>query len=159
MAGAPNQPSRSRAISKGAKVAIAIAALVVLLLAAWLIYRWYADADREVAAAQSSMSGIAELSAEQLAAAYDQDATGADLRYGNRTLRVSGRVHSIHAGAGGPTVALGGEDPLLTVTASFDRAQADRVAAMTMDSRLTIICTRTMLVANSPALRDCRIEQ
>lgn len=159
MAGKPDQPSRRTTLSRGTKVGIAVAAVVVLLLAAWAIYRWSADTNRETAAARANMSGMAELSAEQLAAAYDEDAVGADIRYGNRRLRVSGRVHSITGGAGGPVVVLGGEDPLLTVTASFDRAQADRVATMTADGRLTIVCTRTELVATSPALGDCRIEQ
>lgn len=159
MAGKPGQTSRRTTVSQRTKVAIAIAAIVVLLLAVWALYRWYGDANRETAGARGNMAGTAEVRADQLAAAYGQDAVGADIRYGTRRLRVSGRVHSISAGASGPVVVLGGEDPLLTVTASFDRAQADRVAAMTGDGRLTVVCTRTMLVASSPALGNCRIEQ
>ena len=143
-----NTPYR---ITRKARPLILAALAVVLLAAAIALYRWYSAPEVQ------SSGTIIEVTAPDLAAAYAEDPVGADIQYGYSPLQVSGRVKSITAGSAGPVVVMGGDSSLLTVTASFDETDVNRVAVMTLDSQATVLCNQVTLVVDSPALADCRL--
>lgn len=141
-------------IPRIARPFVAAALVVLLLISAWLTYRWYAEP--EAADAGLSVTPV-EISAPELAAAYDEDAVGAQTRFDSRTLRVTGIVKRFSAGVGDPVITLGGSDSLLTVTATFDKADTARLGSLQTDGPLTISCREVYLVAGSPALDDCAL--
>ena len=142
--------------SRGARwVTVLLVLLVVLLMV--FAYRWSRVEERSAAAAAAAAGPIA-ISAAELAAAYDKDAIAADLRYKGRLLRVTGRLNGIGFGpAGDPVMQLGGDDPMLGVSALFDKADAEKVAAIPIGATTTVECLRITYVATAPGLYECRI--
>lgn len=142
-------------IPRAARPFIAVALVLLLLLSAWLLYSWY-NAEPDLAG-EALPGSVVEISAPELAAAYDQDLVGAQTRFDGRILRVTGTVSGVSAGSGGPVIALGGSDPLLTVTAAFDRADTARLTNAQLGQPITVTCQRVSVVVDSPALENCRL--
>ena len=155
MAQAPREAGQYR-IPRAARPFIAVALAVVLLIAAWLTYRWYSGELWTVETVQSP--SVMEVTATELAAAYDEDPVQADTAYGGRTLQVTGMMAGLSAGMGDPVVTLGANDPLLTVTATLDEADAAHLATLPTNRPLSVTCRRVMLVVDEPALGDCTLD-
>lgn len=154
MAQAPNRAGQYR-VPRAARPFIAVALGLVLLIAAWMTYRWY---NGELWTAETvGPAPVLQVTAGELAAAYDQDAVQAHALYDGRTLQITGMMARISAGIGDPMITLGGADPLLTVTAALDEADAARLATMPTNRPITVTCRSVMLVVDEPALADCTL--
>ncbi|MDP8994773.1 MAG: OB-fold putative lipoprotein [Pseudomonadota bacterium] len=136
---------------------IAAAAIALLLAAALAVY----FVNNRTAAVEAPPSGpppIIAVSAEELAAGYDRDPIEADRIYDGRILNVTGRLSARSAGpAGDPVIVLAGADPLLDVTASFDKQDAALLGAIPQGSLVTVSCRRITFELDTPALFDCTV--
>ena len=144
---------RSRGIRRVAILLFLLALLLLLILA----YRWSRIEERSPAAAAAAAGPIA-VTADELAAAYDKDAVAADLRFDGRLVRVTGRHTGLSFGpSGDPVMLLGGENPVLGVSAAFDKVDAEKLAAIPVGSTTTVECLRVTYVATAPGLSECRL--
>lgn len=135
------------------RVAVIAVGLALILLV--LVLLWYNSTPPAGSAA--TLEEVA-VTASDLSAAYDRDAVAADLKYGDRTLQVTGALGNRTTGLGGdPVLTIGGSQPGLSVTALFDAPDAERLAALTPGTQITVTCESVTVIAESPALERCTI--
>ena len=146
-------------ISRSGRLKYIATALLALALLLGLVAFWWWNRPVEQKAPAATLPGtVVHISATELAAAYDEDPVTAGTRFGDNSLKVTGTLTSITAGLGGdPVVVLGGSNPLLSVTAVFDTADAARLAAVPVGSRVTVTCGSVSLVGETAALEDCTL--
>lgn len=133
-----------------------IAALIVTALLGLLAaYRW-SNLVQE-ASERGALTGPVELTAKEMALAFDEDPIAADLRFDNRRVTVTGSYRGMSLGpSGDPAISLG-EDPIFDVTAAFDKADVERLAALRQGEPLRITCTQVSAVATGPTLSECEL--
>ena len=136
---------------------IAATAILLLLLFAIGVYL-VNNRTAAVEAPPAPAAGIVDVSAGDLAAAYDRDPLAAERLYDGRTLNVTGRLGSRTAGpAGDPAVVLHGDNPLLDVAAAFDKVDAAAIDALQPASLVTLSCRRITFEVDTPSLSQCSI--
>ena len=130
--------------------------VVAVILCAVAFYRWF-DLVEGASETAARSNGPIEISARDLAVAFDEDPVAADIEYDNRTLTVAGPYISMSFGpAGDPVISLG-EDPVFDVTAIFDKADAPALAALRPGQPLRITCATVTAGPTGPSLADCRL--
>ncbi|AJG14346.1 hypothetical protein RK21_02838 [Pseudomonas plecoglossicida] len=98
-----------------------------------------------------------EVSAQQLAQAYDRNTVAADQQFKGKTFKVTGVVDSINTDLfGSPYVTLrGGVNQFMEPQFQLDDAHANYAAGLQSGMRISLICTGRGDVAKTPMSKDC----
>jgi len=98
-----------------------------------------------------------EVSAQQLAQAYDRKTVAADQQFKGKTFKVTGVVDSINTDLfGSPYVTLrGGVNQFMEPQFQLDDAHANYAAGLQSGMRISLICTGRGDVAKTPMSKDC----
>ncbi|HCF2658099.1 TPA: hypothetical protein NIB10_005811 [Pseudomonas aeruginosa] len=98
-----------------------------------------------------------EVSAQQLAQAYDRNTVAADQQFKGKTFKVTGVVDSINTDLfGSPYVTLrGGVNQFMEPQLQLDDAHANYAAGLQGGMRISLICTGRGDVAKTPMSKDC----
>lgn len=137
-------------------IALALAGVtLVLLLIAMLWSRWWAAEGEDAALAR----GPVEVTAKELAVAFDEDPIAADIEYDNRLLSVTGPFNGMSLGPTGQPAITIGADPIFDVTAVFDKVDAPTLATLPQGQPIRITCTTVILGATGPGLSDCELHR
>lgn len=100
---------------------------------------------------------LLEVSAQQLAQAYDRNTVAADQQYKGKTFKVTGVVDSINTDLfGNPYVTLrGGVNQFMEPQFKLDDAYANYAAGLQSGMRISLICTGSGDVAKTPMSKGC----
>lgn len=100
---------------------------------------------------------LIEVSAQQLAQAYDRNTVAADQQFKGKTFKVTGVVDSINTDLfGNPYVTLrGGVNQFMEPQFKLDDAHANYAAGLQSGMRISLICTGSGDVAKTPMSKDC----
>lgn len=100
---------------------------------------------------------LLEVSAQQLAQAYDRNTVAADQQFKGKTFKVTGVVDSINTDLfGNPYVTLrGGVNQFMEPQFELDDAHASYAAGLQSGMRISLICTGHGDVAKTPMSKDC----
>lgn len=98
-----------------------------------------------------------EVSAQQLAQAYDRNTVAADQQFKGKRFKVTGVVESINTDMfGNPYVTLrGGVNQFMEPQFELDDAHASYAAGLQSGMRISLICTGRGDVAKTPMSKDC----
>lgn len=98
-----------------------------------------------------------EVSAQQLAQAYDRNTVAADQQFKGKTFKVTGVVDSINTDLfGNPYVTLrGGVNQFMEPQFKLDDAHANYAAGLQSGMRVSLICIGGGDVAKTPMSKDC----
>lgn len=98
-----------------------------------------------------------EVSAQQLAQAYDRNTVAADQQFKGKRLKVTGVVASINTDMfGNPYVTLrGGVNQFMEPQFELDDAHASYAAGLQSGMRISLICTGRGDVAKTPMSKNC----
>lgn len=100
---------------------------------------------------------LLEVSAQQLAQAYDRNTVAADQQFKGKTFKVTGVVDSINTDLfGNPYVTLrGGVNQFMEPQFKLDDAYANYAAGLQSGMRVSLICIGGGDVAKTPMSKDC----
>ncbi|MDH0897212.1 MULTISPECIES: hypothetical protein [unclassified Pseudomonas] len=100
---------------------------------------------------------LLEVSAQQLAQAYDRNTVAADQQFKGKTFKVTGVVDSINTDLfGNPYVTLrGGVNQFMEPQFKLDDAHANYAAGLQSGMRVSLICIGGGDVAKTPMSKDC----
>jgi len=100
---------------------------------------------------------LLEVSAQQLAQAYDRNTVAADQQFKGKTFKVTGVVDSINTDLfGNPYVTLrGGVNQFMEPQFKLDDAHANYAAGLQSGMRISLICTGSGDVAKTPMSKGC----
>ncbi|WP_332879859.1 OB-fold protein [Pseudomonas monteilii] len=100
---------------------------------------------------------LLEVSAQQLAQAYDRNTVAADQQFKGKTFKVTGVVDSINTDLfGNPYVTLrGGVNQFMEPQFKLDGAHANYAAGLQSGMRVSLICIGRGDVAKTPMSKDC----
>ena len=100
---------------------------------------------------------LLEVSAQQLAQAYDRNTVAADQQFKGKTFKVTGVVDSINTDLfGNPYVTLrGGVNQFMEPQFELDEAHANYAAGLQSGMRISLVCTGRGDVAKTPMSKDC----
>ncbi|HIE0305945.1 hypothetical protein DZ982_028400 [Pseudomonas aeruginosa] len=100
---------------------------------------------------------LLEVSAQQLAQAYDRNTVAADQQFKGKTFKVTGVVDSINTDLfGNPYVTLGGGvNQFMEPQFELDEAHANYAAGLQSGMRISLVCTGRGDVAKTPMSEDC----
>ena len=100
---------------------------------------------------------LLEVSAQQLAQAYDRNTVAADQQFKGKTFKVTGVVDSINTDLfGNPYVTLrGGVNQFMEPQFKLDDAHANYAAGLQSGMRISLICIGGGDVAKTPMSKDC----
>jgi len=100
---------------------------------------------------------LLEVSAQQLAQAYDRNTVAADQQFKGKTFKVTGVVDSINTDLfGNPYVTLrGGVNQFMEPQFELDGAHANYAAGLQSGMRISLVCTGRGDVAKTPMSEDC----
>lgn len=100
---------------------------------------------------------LLEVSAQQLAQAYDRNTGAADQQFKGKTFKVTGVVDSINTDLfGNPYVTLrGGVNQFMEPQFELDEAHANYAAGLQSGMRISLVCTGRGDVAKTPMSEDC----
>lgn len=100
---------------------------------------------------------LLEVSAQQLAQAYDRNTVAADQQFKGKTFKVTGVVDSINTDLfGNPYVTLrGGVNQFMEPQFKLDGAHANYAAGLQSGMRVSLICIGGGDVAKTPMSKDC----
>ncbi|MFP7836555.1 OB-fold protein [Pseudomonas aeruginosa] len=100
---------------------------------------------------------LREISAQQLAQAYDRNTVAADQQYKGKRFKVTGVVGSISTDIfGNPYVTLrGGVNQFMEPQFELDEAHANYAAGLQAGMRISLICIGRGDVAKTPMSKDC----
>lgn len=149
---ADTPPARKR--RKAIAVAIGTVTLVLLII---IILWWRSLPANDEAAALAQ--GPAELTAKELAIAFDKDPLAADLEYDNRAVTVTGPFNSMSLGPTGDPAITIGADPIFDVTAVLNKVDAPALAALPPGQAIRITCTNVIADPTRPSLSDCELHR
>lgn len=100
---------------------------------------------------------LLEVSAQQLAQAYDRNTVAADQQFKGKAFKVTGVVDSINTDLfGNPYVTLrGGVNQFMEPQFELDDAHANYAAGLQSGMRISLICTGSGDVAKTPMSKGC----
>ncbi|ATR81715.1 hypothetical protein CS390_03710 [Pseudomonas sp. HLS-6] len=100
---------------------------------------------------------LLEVSAQQLAQAYDRNTVAADQQFKGKRFKVTGVVESINTDLfGNPYVTLrGGVNQFMEPQFQLDDAHANYAAGLQSGMRISLICTGSGDVAKTPMSKGC----
>lgn len=100
---------------------------------------------------------LLEVSAQQLAQAYDRNTVAADQQFKGKTFKVTGVVDSINTDLfGNPYITLrGGVNQFMEPQFKLDDAHANFAAGLQSGMRISLICSGRGDVAKTPMSEDC----
>ena len=100
---------------------------------------------------------VFEVSAQQLAQAYDRNTVAADQQFKGKRFKVTGVVESINTDLfGNPYVTLrGGVNQFMEPQFQLDDAHANYAAGLQSGMRISLICTGSGDVAKTPMSKGC----
>jgi hypothetical protein len=97
-----------------------------------------------------------QVTAVQLAEAYNANEVSAQNKFGNHTLDVTGSVVAVRLGLmDTPTLHLEAINEFMPVQATFDNASKDTLSKLSKGQTVTIRCTSITNVISTPMLSDC----
>nr|WP_244597293.1 MULTISPECIES: OB-fold putative lipoprotein [Pseudomonadaceae] len=105
----------------------------------------------------ASAEPLREISAQQLAQAYDRNTVAADQQFKGKRFKVTGVVESINTDLfGNPYVTLrGGVNQFMEPQFQLDDAHANYAAGLQSGMRISLICIGGGDVAKTPMSKDC----
>lgn len=99
-----------------------------------------------------------EVTARELAAAYEANEAGAQLKYGKSVLNVAAVIQSIDLGIGDePFLVLRGTNDFMGPQAKLDEAGQAQAANLTKGQKIKLRCTKVSELAGTPMLDGCSI--
>jgi hypothetical protein len=100
---------------------------------------------------------LIEVSAQQLAQAYDRNTVAADQQFKGKRFRVSGVVDSINTDLfGNPYVTLrGGVNPFMQPQFTLEDDHANYAAGLQSGMHISLVCTGRGDVAKTPMAKAC----
>jgi len=108
------------------------------------------------AADQTPSANVLEVTVDDLQRAYDANEAGTQLRYGDKTLRVTGTVASVNLGiADDVNIAFAG--PGIGTQASMNEEARVKAAALAKGDKIVVTCTRVTELLGNPMLSDCTL--
>lgn len=135
-----------------------------------LILGWIIDATKspEKKAAQAAeraekteqeIAALPTLTANNLAAAYDENTVAADQKFKGKKYKVSGTVVSINTDImGDPYITLrGGVNQFMEPQFSFSKSEAPQLARLKPGSKVTLVCVGKGDVAKIPMSGSCSV--
>lgn len=138
---------------------VLLATIIVLLFLASLLAYWWFNLVDEASEARARAIGPVEVTAKELAIAFDKDPVAADLEYDNRPLTVAGPFTRMSLGATGDPAITIGADPVFDVTAIFDKVDAPELTALPQGQPIRINCTNVVLDPTGPSLSECQLHR
>ena len=106
---------------------------------------------------EAPVEPLIEVSAQQLAQAYDRTTVAADQQFKGRRFKITGTVDSISTDMfGNPYVTLrGGVNQFMEPQFELDEDHANYAAGLQSGLRISLICTGRGDVAKTPMSKDC----
>ena len=135
-------------------IALSIGAVTLVLLIITILW-WRSLPNEDVAAA----NGPVEVTAKELAIAFDKDPVAADTAYDNRPVTVTGPLNSMSLGPTGESIVTIGADPIFDVTAVLNKVDAPTLAALPQGQAIRITCTNVIADPTGPSLSDCEFNR
>lgn len=113
-----------------------------------------------VTEAPAASEEVAEVTAEELWAAYDKNELAGDQAYKDKTIVVTGVLDSIESGLGDTpylTLRAGDEYNFNTPQAHFDKSETDSLVTLSKGESVTLRCKGDGEIMGSPMLSNCTI--
>lgn len=106
---------------------------------------------------EAPVERLLEVTAQQLAQAYDRNTVAADQQFKSKRFKVTGVVDSINTDLfGNPYVTLrGGVNQFMEPQFELDDGHANYAAGLQSGMRISLICTGRGDVAKTPMSKDC----
>lgn len=99
-----------------------------------------------------------EITAYDLAVAYQSNEVAAQKKYGDRALSVTGKVEAITLDVfDNPVIEMRGINEYLNVQASFSKDYSDKLSEISKGSNVTVFCNEVAEVIGTPMLSDCKL--
>jgi hypothetical protein len=99
-----------------------------------------------------------QVTAVQLAQAFNANEVAAQRAYGDQTLDVTGTVSGVVLDLfNDPVVHLEGINQFLPVQASFDKSYGEKLSTLSKGQQVTVRCTKLTSVISAPMLSDCSL--
>lgn len=104
----------------------------------------------------AQVSGAMNVTAAELATAYEGNEVAAQARYGNKTLIVTGIVEKVGLDImDDPQISLDANDAFRSVTLSFDKSFSGKIGMINKGQTVTAKCNKISEVMSMPMLDDC----
>ncbi|MFN3944615.1 MAG: OB-fold protein [Allosphingosinicella sp.] len=149
----PIPPEKSSTVKKGALGCLAIVVILVIL-------GMIVGGGEQGAGGGSSASNEAaiQVSAQELAAAYDANEAAAQQQYGGRRLEVTGTVNAIQLDVSNkPFLVLEGTNMFMGPQAHLTASAQDQAASISRGQDIRLSCTDVGEIIGTPMLRNCDI--
>ncbi|MGU1251456.1 OB-fold protein [Pseudomonas aeruginosa] len=116
-----------------------------------------ANGQRQPAKVSAPATPLYEISAQQLAQAYDRNTVAADQQFKGKRFKVTGVVDSINTDMfGTPYVTLrGGVNQFMEPQFELNEERASYAAGLQSGMRISLVCTGRGDVAKTPMSKDC----
>ncbi|HOB14188.1 MAG TPA: hypothetical protein PK680_08760 [Novosphingobium sp.] len=114
--------------------------------------------DKSSGASSDASAPPIEVTARELAAAYEENEAGAQLKYGKSPLIVTAVIQSIDLGLGDkPFLVLRGTNEFMGPQAQLDEAGQTQAANLKKGQKIKLRCAKVSEVVGTPMLNDCAI--
>lgn len=112
----------------------------------------------EASAPEAPAGPAIDVTAKELAAAYEANEAGAQLKYGKSVLNVSGRIKSIDLGIGDePYLVLSGANEFSGPQAKLDKASQAQAPNLQKGQTVQLRCLKVSEIMGTAMLDECSI--
>lgn len=117
------------------------------------------QATQSAEAAPQDVASLPEVTARDIAAAYNENTVAADMRFKDKQFKVSGTVTDINTDfMGDPYITMrGGVNEFMEPQFGFDKSALQQLAGIKKGMKVTLRCTGSGDVAKTPMSTDCSI--
>lgn len=117
------------------------------------------DAPESAEAKPQDVASLPEVSAKEIAVAYNENTVSADMRFKDKQFKVSGTVADINTDfTGDPYITMrGGVNEFMEPHFDFDKSALQQLAGLKKGMKVTLRCTGGGDVAKTPMSKDCSI--
>ena len=158
----PNSPAAALAKKRGCGFWTLVAVAVIVGLA--IVGAIFGPSKQQIAAQKAKKTAevaytATDVTATQLWAAYNQNVAAAQQAYGDRALRVTGRVDKVQLDfSDKPFVTLRTGNMFQSVHLEFANPNDPAITALRTGNQVTAICTSVSEVIGTPILKDCALQ-
>lgn len=155
----PEAPAKKGGIGK--TIGIGCLGVLVLIVAIGVLAPSTPTTQETTSAAEEAMSATVatEVTAKELAAAYEQNEAAAQQSYGKRPLMVSGKIRSVDLDfSDKPFLVLEGTNMFQGPQAELDDASQAKAGSLGKGQNVKLLCGDVSEVIGTPMLKDCTIK-
>src|SRR5665213_1932428 len=136
----------------GKRGLIGLVAVVVIGAVVWMAW----PSSSPTPTNSSNDAPAMQVSAIELAQAFQANEVAAQKRYGGQTLDVTGIITGVVLDfMNDPVIHLAGVNEFLAVQASFPKSAGDQLGQLSKGQQITVRCSSLTSVISAPMLSDC----